>query len=296
MLISFKLISLMSHHEKTLKPVREFFKKKGWKPFPFQEQLWKAFLEGHSGFLHVPTGSGKTYAAVMGAFARYLEKPKKGLKILYVTPLRALTRDIESAIKEPLELQEWPFKVESRTGDTTYAKKKNQVKKPPDLMLITPESLAVLISQTDGEELLKNVEFVIIDEWHELLSSKRGSLTELNLSYLRSLNSDLQVWALSASIGNLEQAALVAVGPMSEPVFISGFKDRELDIKCLLPEKVDRFPWAGHLGLTLRLQLIEELDPNIDFGISITVDNTFVPAKVSDPGLLNPDAVPPKIA
>ncbi len=248
---------------KTLKPIQEYFKAKGWKPFPFQLELWSAFLQGQSGLLHVPTGSGKTYAAVMGAFAKYLETPKKGLKVLYVTPLRALTRDIEAAIQEPIAQQGWPFKVVSRTGDTTYSKKKSQTKNPPDLMLITPESLAVLISQEDGEDLLKNVELVILDEWHELLSSKRGSLTELNLSYLRSLNPDLQIWALSASIGNLEQAAEVALGPGLKPVFISSFAERGLDIKCLVPEKVDRFPWAGHLGLSLRFQLIEELDPEV---------------------------------
>ena len=181
----------MNEIDQTLEPVRRFFKKRGWKPFPFQEELWAAFLKGESGLLHVPTGSGKTYAAVLGIFAKYLAQPKKGLKALYITPLRALARDIEAAILEPIEQEGWPFKVVSRTGDTSYTKKKTQLSKPADLMLITPESLAVLISQSDGEDLLKNIEVVILDEWHELLSSKRGSLTELNLSYLRSLNPDL---------------------------------------------------------------------------------------------------------
>lgn len=253
----------LADFDQTLEPVRNFFKNRGWKPFPFQEELWSAFLKGESGLLHVPTGSGKTYAAVMGIFAKYLAKPKKGLKALYITPLRALARDIEAAILEPIEQEGWPFKIVSRTGDTSYTKKKTQLTKPADLMLITPESLAVLISQADGEDLLKNIEVVILDEWHELLSSKRGSLTELNLSYLRSLNPDLQIWALSASIGNLEQAAQVAVGPNIKPIFISSFAERGIDIKCLVPEKVDRFPWAGHLGLSMRMQLIEELDPEV---------------------------------
>lgn len=247
----------------TLAPVEKFFEGRGWKPFPFQRQVWEAYLRGESGLLHVPTGSGKTYAAVMGFFARYLEKPKKGLKALYITPLRALARDIEAALNEPIIEAKWPFTIESRTGDTKYSKKKKQFQKPADLLLITPESLALLISQSEGENLLKTVEFVILDEWHELLSSKRGSLTELNMSYLRTLNPDLQIWALSASIGNLEEAARAAVGPAVEPVMISGGVDRTLDIKCLVPETVDRFPWAGHLGLSMRHKLLEELDPEV---------------------------------
>lgn len=247
----------------TLKPIEKFFTNRGWKPFPYQVELWESYLKGESGLLHVPTGSGKTYAAVMGFFAKYLEKSKKGLKALYITPLRALARDIEAALNEPVDQEKWPFKIESRTGDTKYSKKKSQLKKPADMLLITPESLAVLISQADGEDLLKTVEFVILDEWHELLSSKRGSLTELNLSYLRTLNPDLQVWALSASIGNLQEAAQAAVGPAVIPKMISGGPDRDLDIKCLLPKNLDRFPWAGHLGLSMRYQLIQELDPEV---------------------------------
>jgi ATP-dependent Lhr-like helicase len=247
-----------------LKPIRQFFKNRGWKPFPFQEQAWKAFLNGDSGLLHVPTGAGKTYAAVLGPFAKILSEPKrKGLRALYLTPLRALTRDLELALKEPIEQEGWPLKIVSRTGDTAYSQKKKQLKEPADLMLTTPESLAVMISQPDAEDILKSVEVVILDEWHELMASKRGSLCELSLSYLRSLNPDLQVWALSASVGNLDEAARVAVGRAVEPVIISGGSDRNLVLDCLLPAKIDRFPWAGHLGFALKEDLIQELDPEV---------------------------------
>jgi ATP-dependent Lhr-like helicase len=107
------------------------------------------------------------------------------------------------------------------------------------------------------------VEVVILDEWHELLSSKRGSLCELSLSYLRSLNPDLQTWALSASIGNLDEAARVAVGRNNTPVIISGGSDRNLEIECLMPDHVDRFPWAGHLGMSLKEKLNEVLDSKV---------------------------------
>ncbi|QDK37265.1 ligase-associated DNA damage response DEXH box helicase [Bdellovibrio sp. NC01] len=248
-----------------LKPIHAFFKNRKWKPFPFQEEAWQAYLSGESGLLHVPTGSGKTYAAVMGPFARMMaQQPKrKGLKALYLTPLRALTRDLETAIKEPLLQEQWPLKVGSRTGDTATAEKRKQMLNPPDLLLTTPESLAVMISQPDAEDIFKNLEVVILDEWHELMASKRGSLCELSLSYLRSINPELQTWALSASIGNLEEAAKVAVGRGQEAKIISGGSDRNLDLDCLLPEKIDRFPWAGHLGFALRESLIKELDPDV---------------------------------
>ncbi|KYG68849.1 DNA ligase-associated DEXH box helicase [Bdellovibrio bacteriovorus] len=248
---------------KELKPIHDFFKNRKWKPFPFQVQAWEAFLRGESGLLHIPTGSGKTYAATMGPFAKFLNKPRKGLKALYITPLRALTRDLELALLEPIQQEKWPLKIASRTGDTALSAKKKQLKEPADLMLTTPESLAVLTSQLDAEDILKNIEVVILDEWHELMSSKRGSLIELSLSYLRSLNPEVQTWAMSASISNLNEAAQVAVGRAQEPVIISGGSDRNLDLDTLLPKKIDRFPWAGHLGLSLKESLLEELDPDV---------------------------------
>jgi Lhr-like helicases len=248
---------------KELNPVHAFFKHRKWKPFPFQEEAWRAFLNGESGLLHIPTGSGKTYAATMGPFAKFLANPRKGLKAIYITPLRALTRDLERALLEPIQQEKWPLKIVSRTGDTTPAEKKKQLKDPADLMLTTPESLAVLISQADAEEILKNIQVVILDEWHELMSSKRGSLIELNLSYLRSLNPDLQVWAMSASISNLDEAARVAVGRAVEPRIISGGSDRDLLLDILLPKSIDRFPWAGHLGLALKEDLVNDLDPEV---------------------------------
>ncbi|MFS4460534.1 ligase-associated DNA damage response DEXH box helicase [Bdellovibrio sp. HCB2-146] len=247
-----------------LEPIFKFFKNRGWKPFPFQEEAWKAFLEGESGLLHIPTGSGKTYAAVMGPMARFLAQPgKKGLKALYLTPLRALTRDLELALNEPIKQENWSFKIASRTGDTSYSQKKSQFNNPPDLLLTTPESLAVMISQPEAEEIFSQLQVVILDEWHELMASKRGSLCELSLSYLRTVNPELQTWALSASIGNLQEAAQVAVGRSQEPRIISGSSDRNLALDCLLPEKIDRFPWTGHLGLVLRESLVEELDPEV---------------------------------
>lgn len=247
--------------KKTLKPIEDFFKKRGWKPFPFQRETWEAMLKGESGLLYVPTGSGKTYAAVMPIFAKLLQAPKKkGLKALYITPLRALARDLELALQEPIEQEKWPIKIESRTGDTKSSLKKKQLTNPADLLLTTPESLEILISQKNAVDLLKSIETVIIDEWHELLASKRGSLLELSLAFLRSLNPDLKIWVLSASIGNPEEAARVAVGRENPVRIIQGGNERKLDVTCLLPKSLDRFPWGGHLGFALKESLAQELD------------------------------------
>src|SRR5437868_9403521 len=97
-----------------LEPIYHFFQTRKWKPFPFQEKAWKAFLAGESGLMHIPTGSGKTYAAVMGPFAKFLQQPRKGLKALYLTPLLALTRDLEMAIRKPLEKENWPLQFSAR--------------------------------------------------------------------------------------------------------------------------------------------------------------------------------------
>ncbi|MCC2679622.1 MAG: ligase-associated damage response box helicase [Pseudobdellovibrio sp.] len=256
-------------NKKVLEPVENFFKKKKWTPFPFQRKAWDAILNGDSGLLFVPTGSGKTYAAAMPVFAKLIEKHqlnpsrRPALKALYLTPLRALARDLERALKEPIEAEGWPIKVEGRTGDTKYSLKRKQLTHPADMLLTTPESLAILISQSDAADYLSSVEIVIVDEWHELLATKRGSLLELSLSYLRFLNPQLQVMALSASIGNIEEAARVLCGPNVEPVLIQAKTEKEIDVQALLPLKIDRFPWAGHLGTALRNQLASELDPEV---------------------------------
>jgi ATP-dependent Lhr-like helicase len=244
--------------------LQSFFAHRGWRPFPFQVQTWEAMLEGRSGLVHVATGSGKTYAAGLGLFAKILaQTARAGLKGIYITPLRALARDIEGALREPLMQEGWPLKLEARTGDTSYAVKQRQLRHAGDVLLTTPESLALMISQPEAEAILSKVECVVLDEWHELLASKRGTLLELSLSYLRQLNPELQTWALSASIGNLSEAAQAAAGVGVEPVIISGGEERGIDIECLLPDQVDRFPWAGHLGLSMQHQLLAALDPQI---------------------------------
>ena len=247
-------------HLASLEPVFTWFAKQGWEPLAFQQETWQAYLAGRSGLIQVPTGSGKTYAAVMGAIAAMLATPEKGLRLLYLTPLRALSRDIEQSIQRPIAEMGWNLRVESRTGDTSSAKKTRQLKNLPDILITTPESLALMLSYAGSKEFFKFLRGIILDEWHELLSSKRGTQTELCLSYLRSVRPDLQTWAISATLGNVEEAAQVAVGVDAKPVIIRTNLQRPTVIKSILPESVDTFPWAGHLGLHLFESLVNALD------------------------------------
>ena len=249
----------------SLQPVVDWFERQGWEPLPFQRQTWEAYLGGHSGLIQVPTGSGKTFAAVMGPIARMLaeEQPLRGIRLLYITPLRALSRDLTLAIREPIETMGWPIRVGIRNGDSSSSERSKQLKAPPQILVTTPESLALLLSNAKAEELFGQLQTVILDEWHELMGSKRGSQTELCLSWLRQLRPQLQTWAISATIGNIDQAARHALGTAGEPELIGGAPARSTEIQSILPETIDGFPWAGHLGLRMYEELVARLNPGI---------------------------------
>ncbi len=254
--------------EAALRPIEAWFERRGWRPMPFQRQCWRAYLQGESGLLQVPTGSGKTYAAVMGPVAAMLAEnggrgPDGGLRLLVLTPLRALSRDLVAAIREPIETMGWPLRVGLRNGDTGSTERSRQLKQPPQILVTTPESLSLLIAGRQAEALFEGLEAVVIDEWHELMGSKRGSQTELCLSWLRARRPSLRTWAISATIGNLEEAARAAVGMTGEPRIITARLRRETAIRSLLPDSIDGFPWAGHLGLRQYEDLVAAMEPGI---------------------------------
>lgn len=243
-----------------LKPILQWFETQGWQPLAFQLQTWQAYLSGQSGMIQVPTGSGKTYAAVMAPIAEMLQTPGSGLQLLYITPLRALSRDIEQSILCPIQAMGWNLRAESRTGDTGSAQKARQLKNMPDILITTPESLALMLSYAGAKTLFKTLRAVILDEWHELLSSKRGTQTELCLSHLRSLCPNLRTWAISATLGNVQEAAQAAVGLKANPVVIQSDLQRSTVIQSILPASIDTFPWAGHLGLRMFESLVAALE------------------------------------
>lgn len=239
-----------------------WFDSKGWKPFPFQTQTWTAFLQGKNGLLNAPTGSGKTYALWMPVVLNYIKnnpdyktKYKPGLKAIWITPLRALSVEIKQAAERVADDLGTQLTVGIRTGDTSSAERSRQKNKMPDLLVTTPESMQLMLASKDYPKIFKGCTAIIIDEWHELLGTKRGVQTELALSRLKTVAPKMRIWGISATIGNLQQAMEVLLGPESEAlnnaVMIKAHINKKINVLSVLPEKMDAYPWRGHMGLHL---------------------------------------------
>ncbi|MEM7736038.1 MAG: ligase-associated DNA damage response DEXH box helicase [Deinococcota bacterium] len=242
-----------------LAPIYKLFDKRGWTPLTFQETVWQAYLNGESGLIQVPTGSGKTFAATLAPLAEMMVRPANGLKLLYISPLRAVSRDIEKALSTVTEELGLDIRVESRTGDTSQSLRKKQMKAMPDVLLTTPESLSVLLSYKNSAKRFGNLRAVVVDEWHELLSTKRGTQTELCLARLRQLAPEVRTWAMSASLANVDEAMHAVTGNTMGRLVRSEIK-REIVLKSVLPKKLATFPWAGHLGSSMVEPLVETLE------------------------------------
>jgi ATP-dependent Lhr-like helicase len=248
----------------TLDRVRAWFADRGWQPHGFQEEAWARHAAGDSGLILVPTGSGKTYAAYLGALAELADAggTRRRLSILYISPLRALSRDIEQALRAPIEALELPLTVESRTGDTSSTIRTRQRRSLPSVLVTTPESLCLLLTQEGAAEKFSDLRTVIVDEWHELLSSKRGSQVELGLARLRTFAPGLRTWGLSATIANADDAAAALVGTRATPAIVRAPIDRPVYVESLRPANIRRFPWAGHMGMSMLEEVLAFLDPD----------------------------------
>ena len=241
--------------------LQPFFKHRGWKPFPFQRETWKAYAAGKSGLLHAPTGQGKTLAVWLGPVSEALKGSPDGCSVIWLTPLRALAQDTLRSLGEPLEILAPQLQVEARTGDTTSAVRARLRKRLPFGLVTTPESLSLMLTHDDTRQKLAGLRAVIVDEWHELLGTKRGVQTELCLARLRAWFPDLRIWGLSATLGNLDEACDVLLGSAAQgAVTISADLKKEIRIDTLIPKEIDRFPWSGHLGTRLAPQVVRELE------------------------------------
>jgi ATP-dependent Lhr-like helicase len=243
-----------------LKTIEAYFDHRGWPVLDFQRTAWGAYARGASGLIHAPTGSGKTLAAWGGAAAELIERGSDGLNYLWLTPLRALAGDSARALDRPLAHHGVRDAVGLRTGDTSSHRKKQMMDKPPPALVTTPESLAVMLSYADAPRRLARLRAVIVDEWHELLGNKRGVLLQLGLARLRALNPALRIWGLSATLGNLNEAADALLGPGHAGVIIAGETDRPVALRSLLPASVSRFPWAGRVGVHQLRRVIERIE------------------------------------
>jgi ATP-dependent Lhr-like helicase len=239
-----------------------WFESKNWNAFPFQKKTWKSFLNGKHGLLNAPTGSGKTYALWVPIVLQYIKdnpeyrtKHTKGLKAVWITPLRALSVEIKQAAQRFADELETGLTVGIRTGDTTQSERAKQKRNMPDLLITTPESLMLLVASKGYEKTFNTVTAVVVDEWHELLGSKRGVQMELGLSRLKTISPQLRIWGISATIGNLEQAQDVLLGMdedvRSNSILIKSKLKKKIIVKSIIPKKMETFPWRGHLGLHL---------------------------------------------
>ena len=247
-----------------MKRIEEWFKSQNWEAQAFQKKCWKAYAQGKSGMLHAPTGSGKTYA-LWGGIVEEISKnktPPKGFHALWITPLRALGIEIQKATQKMLSDFNPELQVGLRTADTPQSQRAKILRDPPFGLVSTPESVHVLLGNKEHQKYFKELRVVVVDEWHELLGSKRGVQVELALGYLHSFIPNLKVWGISATIGNKKLAREVLLGPTKNFTVVEAKIKKKIQVLSLLPKKMERFPWSGHLGTHLVSQVLEIVQKN----------------------------------
>ncbi|MBU4538480.1 MAG: ligase-associated DNA damage response DEXH box helicase [Weeksellaceae bacterium] len=234
--------------------VKSWLGRKGFEPFGFQLETWEKFGKNYSGMVIAPTGFGKTYSVFLAVITDFLNNPdnyKDGLQLLWITPLRALAKDIAKAMSEAIDEIGLDWKVAVRNGDTPQTERVSQTKKMPQILIITPESLQLLLAQKSNHRFFKNLKCVAVDEWHELLGSKRGVLVELALSQIISYQKKLKIWGITATIGNLDEAMEVLIPYSIKKTKVVAKEKKKIEIIPILPDEVEILPWAGHLGAKL---------------------------------------------
>ena len=291
------------------KIIHQWLAAKGQHPFLFQEQSWQHIIDGESGLVNAPTGCGKTFSVFLGAVIHFINqhpnhyqtKAKNGLQLIWITPLRALAKDIGRAMEEVIAELGMSWKVAIRNGDTTTSDRQKQKRQMPEVLIITPESLHLLLAQKNYPDVFKTLQIIAVDEWHELMGGKRGVQVELALSRIigcrkrldsnaaplllfeasaemvvekdtiapkrkatnkqqKTTNNNLSVWGISATIGNLEQAKEVLLTPTGKAgTIVRANIKKNIQIESIIPDEIEKYPWAGHLGI----KLVEKVIPII---------------------------------
>ncbi len=253
--------------------IQEWFGKKSIEPFSFQKETWQHILNGDSGLVNAPTGCGKTFSVFIGALIQFINehpnqfqtKKNNGLQLLWITPLRALAKDIGRAMEEVITGMGMQWKIGIRNGDTTTTERAKQKKQMPEVLIITPESLHLLLAQKGYADLFQSLNVIAVDEWHELMGSKRGVQVELALSRIihiqrKIFNVQCSIWGISATIGNLEEAKKVLLHTIKcEGNIVKAVMKKKIEVESILPDEIEKYPWAGHLGI----KLIDKIIPII---------------------------------
>lgn len=277
--------------------IKSWLSSKSHQPFQFQEETWQHIIDGNSGLVNAPTGCGKTFSIFLGALIQFINaypdhyqtKKKNGLQLLWITPLRALAKDIGRAMEEVVFELGLQWKIGIRNGDTDISERQKQKRQMPEVLIITPESLHLLLAQKGYPDYFKSLKILAVDEWHELIGSKRGVQVELAISRivgLRALEttelnremenlpasknktlyivhpaSHITLWGISATIGNLEEAKDVLLSTLKlrgnrnhsekNEVIVKANLQKNVLIESVFPDEIEKYPWAGHLGIKL---------------------------------------------
>lgn len=232
---------------------------KGNSPFKFQVDTWQKFENGYSGMVIAPTGFGKTFSVFLALLTHFLNHPEKygkGLKMIWITPLRSLSKDIAKAMQEAIDEIGLDWSVGVRNGDTDPKVRQQQVKNMPEILVVTPESLHLLLGQKNHERYFKELKTIVVDEWHELLGSKRGVMVELGISQLTKYAPKMKIWGITATIGNLDEAMDVLIPYDIKKTKITAKEQKKIDILPVFPDEVEILPWAGHLGAKLADKIV----------------------------------------
>jgi ATP-dependent helicase Lhr and Lhr-like helicase len=261
----------MPHPPRPGHPAEEdWLGQQGWRAFEFQREVWQAIAQGRSGLLHATTGSGKTYAVWLGMLGELLRRHPPGreaepLRAIWLTPMRALAADTTKALAQPLHDLAPQWSIGQRTGDTPSAERARQDRRLPTVLVTTPESLSLMLTRENAREALEGVEYVVIDEWHELIGCKRGVQAQLALARLWRFNPGLRAWGLSATLGNLHEAMEVLCWPARAlpaappPALVRGRIDKNLVLDTLIPPDPGKYSWAGHLGARMQQPVVDEI-------------------------------------
>lgn len=254
----------------SIRRISSWFDQLGWTPLAYQKKAWQAYADGKNGLVNAPTGSGKTYSLLLPAMVAHINEAQngKGPIILWITPIRALAKEISQAAQRAIEGLNLNWEVGTRTGDTTTTQRKKQWANSPEIIVTTPESLHVMLATSGYSDFFQRLQLLVADEWHELLGSKRGVQLELALSRLRSLRPTLRVWGISATIGNLEESMHILLGDLHQSgVLIQSDIRKKIEVQSLYPDQLDKFPWSGHIGI----RLLDKIIPIVESSTSTLI-------------------------
>jgi len=282
--------------------IQQWLASNNMQAFRFQEEAWQHIINNKSGLVNAPTGCGKTFSVFLGSLIQFINehpenyqgKKNNGLQLLWITPLRALAKDIGRAMETVIAQLKMPWQVGIRNGDTDINERQKQTRSMPEVLIITPESLMLLLAQKNYPGFFKNLRIIAVDEWHELLGSKRGVQVELAVSRLLAMSYELpamskeakltahssrlaaSVWGISATIGNLEEAKEVLLSSLTSPLLWRGVggevvrakMDKRIEVLSVLPDEIEKYPWAGHLGIKLAdkvVSIVEQSNTTLIF-------------------------------